>query len=104
MNKTPDHIFNSPGLGAHAFLLAAMYDQTLPLPSRMLAAEGLMRAGLGDISTITTLKVSIEGGIPEGADLTKPHECQYGVVSDAGKAPGHRPARRHRGFYLVKSG
>ena len=65
------------------------------------SAEAACRAGYGDIGTIRTQHVVIDGGIPAGADQTKAPDYQLGVASDAGKAPGHRPPRRHRGFYLV---
>ena len=95
--------YDTPGLSAHEFLLVIMRDQTFPLHIRMRAAEAACRAGYGDIGTIRTQHVVIDGGIPAGADQTKAPDYQLGVASDAGKAPGHRPPRRHRGFYLVRA-
>ena len=57
------HAHNLPGLGAHEFLLAVMHDPTVDLHDRMTAAEELCRAGLGDIGTIRTLRIVIEGGL-----------------------------------------
>ena len=56
---------NNPDITAHEFLLNVMHDAALDLPTRMKAAEELMRLGLGHIGTIRTIKIKIEGGIPE---------------------------------------
>ena len=97
------HAYDNPDLCSVEFLFTIMRDQTVDLYDRMNAAEKLCKLGLADIGTIRMLKVSISGGMPDDAKDLGP-ECQYGVASDAGKAPGHRPPRRHRGFYLVKNG
>jgi hypothetical protein len=95
--------YNSPGLSAHEFLLSIVHDPSLDLYTRMDAAGKLMTAGLGDVGTVTTITINIEGGIPApGTALGQ--DRPPGVVSAAGQAPDHRPPRRHRGFYLVKSG
>lgn len=79
-----------------------MRDPNADMLHRIDAARKLCELGLGDIATVRMLKVSITGGIsPEAKDLGP--EYQYGIASDAGCAPGHRPPRKHRGFYLVKA-
>jgi hypothetical protein len=57
------HPHNLPGLSGHEFLLAVMHDSTLDLHDRMVAAEELCSAGLGNIGTIHTLRIVIEGGL-----------------------------------------
>jgi hypothetical protein len=60
-----DHPYNARSLRRHEFLLAVMHDPDLDLPIRIKAAEHLMRLGLGHIGIIRTIKIKIEGGIPE---------------------------------------
>jgi hypothetical protein len=64
MTSTEAHPYDTPGMPSHEFLLAVMHDPTVDLHLRMQAAEGLCRAGLGDIGTIHTLRIVIEGGLP----------------------------------------
>jgi hypothetical protein len=95
--------YDDPNLSAHEFLLAVMRDQSLDLHYRMFAADGLCRAGLGHISTIGTLDITLTGGMPDPATLAAMDFTKLGVVNDP-SASGFKPAtRKHRGFRLVKS-
>ena len=94
---------NHSAVLGHQFLLDIMHDPAMSLHHRIDAAGKLIAANLGDNPAIRIERVIIDGGIPADADLTKAPEYQLGVCSDAGKAPGHRPPRKHRGFYVVKS-
>jgi hypothetical protein len=58
-----DHPYDTPGLTPHEFLLATMHDQAAPLPTRMEAAEHLLRLGFNH-SHVKTIRVVISGGLP----------------------------------------
>jgi hypothetical protein len=56
------HTYNSPGFGAHEFMLAVMHEPTVDLGLRMYAAERLCHAGLGDIGVVRVHKIIIDAG------------------------------------------
>jgi hypothetical protein len=75
-----DHPYNAPGISPHELFLAIMHDPDLDLPTRIKAAEHLMRLGLGHIGTIRTIKIKIEGGMPFKPLESFPEEMQRDLL------------------------
>jgi hypothetical protein len=59
MNTYKIHNFDTPGLSAIQFLYALMCNPSVPIMTRIQAADALMRTGHGNHSFVQAIKVKI---------------------------------------------